>query len=168
MNIDTDVLVVGYGPVGQTLAALLASQGHRVDVYERFSSLYDLPRAVYFDDEIMQVWQSLGIADDLDVLPINTYEWFGADGDTILRMEHPALGPSGWEPGYLFYQPTLERALDRARARAADRHRPLRLERRVARADRRVRRGDAAARARAAHRRTSSRPTRRGRCGPAT
>ncbi|MDA0166850.1 bifunctional 3-(3-hydroxy-phenyl)propionate/3-hydroxycinnamic acid hydroxylase [Solirubrobacter ginsenosidimutans] len=113
MNIDTDVLVVGYGPVGQTLAALLAGAGHRVDVYERFSCLYDLPRAVYFDDEIMQVWQSLGIAGDLDVLPINTYEWFGADGDTILRMEHPKLGPSGWEPGYLFYQPTLERALDR-------------------------------------------------------
>ena len=47
-------------------------------------------------------------------LPVKTYEWFGADGETILRMEHPALGPSGWEPGYLFYQPTLERALDRA------------------------------------------------------
>jgi 2-polyprenyl-6-methoxyphenol hydroxylase-like FAD-dependent oxidoreductase len=28
-------------------------------------------------------------------------------------LEHPALGPSGWEPGYCFYQPTVERALDR-------------------------------------------------------
>ena len=168
MNIDTDVLVVGYGPVGQTLAALLAGKGHRVDVYERFSSLYDLPRAVYFDDEIMQVWQSLGITGDLDLLPINAYNWFGADGDAILRMEHPGLGPSGWEPGYLFYQPTLERALDRRVRVAAHRHRPLRLERGVARADRRVRRGDVAARARAAHR--PSRADRRddGRCGPAT
>ena len=112
MTIDTDVLVVGYGPVGQTVAALLAGAGHRVDVYERFSSLYDLPRAVYFDDEIMQVWQALGITGDLDLLPINTYTWFGADGEPILRMEHPASGPSGWDPGYLFYQPTLERALD--------------------------------------------------------
>ena len=112
MTIDTDVLIVGYGPVGQTAAALLASRGHRVEVYERFSCLYDLPRAVYFDDEIMQIWQAVGIADDLDVLPIHTYEWFGADGDPILRMDHPPVGPSGWEPGYLFYQPTLERALD--------------------------------------------------------
>ncbi len=109
-----DVAIVGYGPVGQTLAALLASRGHRVAVYERFAALYALPRAVYFDDEIMQVWQSLGIVDDLDVVPVDSYEWFGADGETILRLQHPGSVPSGWEPGYLFYQPTLERALDRA------------------------------------------------------
>ena len=59
--LDADVLIVGYGPVGQTAAALLAGRGHRVAVYERFADLYDLPRAIYFDDEIMQVWQALGI-----------------------------------------------------------------------------------------------------------
>jgi 3-(3-hydroxy-phenyl)propionate hydroxylase len=58
-KIDIDVAIVGYGPVGQTAAALLAGRGHRVAAYERFADLYDLPRAVYFDDEIMQVWQSL-------------------------------------------------------------------------------------------------------------
>jgi 3-(3-hydroxy-phenyl)propionate hydroxylase len=51
------VVIVGYGPVGQMLAALLASDS--VAVYERFAGLYELPRAAYFDDEIMQVWQSL-------------------------------------------------------------------------------------------------------------
>jgi 2-polyprenyl-6-methoxyphenol hydroxylase-like FAD-dependent oxidoreductase len=111
---DVDVAIVGYGPVGQTLAALLARRGHRVAAYERFAALYDLPRAVYFDDEIMQVWQSLGIAGELDVLPMGTYEWFGADGETMLRLAHPGSSPSGWEPGYSFYQPTLERVLDRA------------------------------------------------------
>ena len=74
---------------------VLAAKGHRVDVYERFSSLYDLPRAVYFDDEIMQVWQSLGITGELDLLPIKTYNWFGADGDAIFRMEHPGARPVG-------------------------------------------------------------------------
>src|SRR6478609_4396766 len=88
-TIDTDVLIVGYGPVGQTMAALLARRGHRVEVYERF-------------------------ADELDLLPVSTYEWFGADGEPILHMKYPDTGPSGWEPGYMFYQPTLERALDRA------------------------------------------------------
>ena len=104
---DIDIAIVGYGPVGQTMAALLAQRGHRVAVYERFACLYDLPRAVYFDDEIMQVWQSLWIADALDVRPVSTYQWFGADGGTILRLEHPGQAPSGWEPGYSFYQPTL-------------------------------------------------------------
>jgi 2-polyprenyl-6-methoxyphenol hydroxylase-like FAD-dependent oxidoreductase len=111
--LDADVVIVGYGPVGQTLAAMLAREGHRVAVYERFSCLYDRPRAIYFDDEIMQVWQSLGIAGELDTIPARSYQWFGADGETILRLEHPEVGPSGWEPGYCFYQPTLERALDR-------------------------------------------------------
>ena len=37
-----DVAIVGYGPVGQTLAALLAARGHSVAVYERFATLYDL------------------------------------------------------------------------------------------------------------------------------
>ena len=113
---DVDVVIVGFGPVGQATAALLAGRGHRVAAYERYASLYELPRAVYFDDEIMRVWQTLGIVDELagDLLPNRTYEWFGADGETILRMEQEGPGPSGWEPGYVFFQPHLERALDRA------------------------------------------------------
>ncbi|HEX6712611.1 MAG TPA: bifunctional 3-(3-hydroxy-phenyl)propionate/3-hydroxycinnamic acid hydroxylase [Thermoleophilaceae bacterium] len=112
--LDTDVVVVGYGPVGQTVAALLARRGHRVAVYERFADIYRLPRAVYFDDEIMQVWQDLGITWDLadDLLPTDTYNWFGADGQPILRMEIPSPTRSGWEPGYSFFQPNLECALD--------------------------------------------------------
>ena len=75
--------------------------------------IYKLPRAVYFDDEIMQVWQTLGITfGPRRLCRSTTYKWFGADGETILRMEHPGHGPSGWEPGYSFYQPNLERALD--------------------------------------------------------
>jgi 2-polyprenyl-6-methoxyphenol hydroxylase-like FAD-dependent oxidoreductase len=115
-SFDADVAIVGYGPVGQTLTGLLAARGHSVAVYERYPDLYDLPRAVYFDDEIKQVWQALGVVDEIadDLLPVDAYEWFGADGERILRLAHPEVGPSGWAPGYLFYQPSLERALDRA------------------------------------------------------
>ena len=48
---------------GEGVARALESRGHRVVAYERFGSLYELPRAVYFDDEIMHVWQMLGIVD---------------------------------------------------------------------------------------------------------
>ena len=114
--LDVDVAIVGYGPVGQATAALLARRGHRVAAYERFGEIYRLPRAVYFDDEIMQVWQSLGIADELadDLLPAETYNWFGADGELILKMEFPSPGLSGWHWGYTFFQPNLEAVLDRA------------------------------------------------------
>ena len=61
----------------------------------------------------MQVWQSLGIVDELDVLPVERTSGSAPTASTILRMDHPPLGPSGWEPGYSFFQPRLERALDR-------------------------------------------------------
>ena len=113
--LDADVVIVGYGPVGQTLAAMLAREGHRVAVYERYSCLYGRPRAIYFDDEIMRVWQQVGIVDEIagDLMPNKTYDWFGADGEPLLNIELPP-GPSGWEAGYLFFQPYLEAALDRA------------------------------------------------------
>ena len=113
--LDADVVIVGYGPVGQLSAALLARRGHRVLVYERYAELFGLPRALYFDDGAMRVWQALGIVDELadDLLPATRYDWFGADGEAIVRMEFPSPGVSGWEPGYLFYQPYLEQALDR-------------------------------------------------------
>ena len=98
------------------MAAMLARRGHRVAAYERFAEIYRLPRAVYFDDEIMQVWQALGIADELadDLLPASGYNWFGADGELIVKMEFPSPGRSGWHSGYTFFQPNLEAALDRA------------------------------------------------------
>jgi 2-polyprenyl-6-methoxyphenol hydroxylase-like FAD-dependent oxidoreductase len=111
--LDADVIVVGYGPVGQTVAALLARHGHRVAVYERYAEVYGLPRAIHFDDEVMRVWQTLGIVDDIahDLLPTDSYTWFGADGEEILTIGTPSPGPSGWEPSYLFFQPYLEDAL---------------------------------------------------------
>lgn len=45
---DYDVAVVGYGPTSMTLAALL---GRRLVVLERYSGLYNLPRAACFDDD---------------------------------------------------------------------------------------------------------------------
>jgi choline dehydrogenase-like flavoprotein len=78
--LDADVIVVGYGPVGQTIAALLGREGHRVAIYERFSEIYALPRAIHFDDEIMRIWQQLGIVDEIggDLMPSHRYTWFGA------------------------------------------------------------------------------------------
>ena len=37
---EFDVAIVGYGPVGQALAAMLGRAGHRVAVFERFDEIY--------------------------------------------------------------------------------------------------------------------------------
>jgi 2-polyprenyl-6-methoxyphenol hydroxylase-like FAD-dependent oxidoreductase len=114
-DLDTDVAIVGYGPVGQALAAMLGRAGHRVTVLERFQDIYRLPRAVHLDHEIMRLLQSLGLADVLagEMIPVDDYRWFGADGELLLRFDRQGLAPSGWEGDYMFFQPELEAAIHR-------------------------------------------------------
>ncbi|MFE5333543.1 FAD-dependent monooxygenase, partial [Embleya sp. NPDC056575] len=42
-NFDTDVVVIGAGPVGLTLANLLGIRGHRAAVLEARDELIDYP-----------------------------------------------------------------------------------------------------------------------------
>src|SRR6187200_617782 len=111
---DVDVAIVGYGPVGQALAALLGRAGHRVAVFERFKDIYRLPRAIHLDHEIIRLLQSLGLTKAVvgEMVPLSDYHWFGADGDLLLRFDAAAPARSGWDPDYMFFQPELEAALD--------------------------------------------------------
>jgi 3-(3-hydroxy-phenyl)propionate hydroxylase len=59
----TQVLVVGAGPTGLTVAHLLRSYGVEVLVVERSRSTTDQPRAVSLDDEALRVLQCAGLAD---------------------------------------------------------------------------------------------------------
>ncbi len=67
MTFDAEVAVVGYGPVGNTLAILLAQLGRSVVVLERRPEPYPLPRAVHFDNEVGRILQSCGIGEELRV-----------------------------------------------------------------------------------------------------
>ena len=111
---DFDVAIVGYGPVGQALAALLGRAGHRVAAFERFREIYRLPRAVHIDHEIMRLLQALDLADVLaeELVPQHEYQFYGADGEPLVRFERYDIGASGWHTDYLFFQPELERAID--------------------------------------------------------
>jgi 2-polyprenyl-6-methoxyphenol hydroxylase-like FAD-dependent oxidoreductase len=114
-----DVAIVGYGPVGQTLAILLGQRGHRVEVIERWPEPYPLPRAVHFDHEIGRILQLAGVADALAgrTVPASVYEWRNAKGETLIRFGRDAeRSLSGWPESSMFCQPELEAILD-ARAR---------------------------------------------------
>lgn len=110
---DTDVAVVGYGPVGQVLAILLARRGWRVTVVERWSQPYPMPRAVGFDDEAARILAAAGIGPFLDRFGENSrdYAWRNAAGDTLLHMESAANGHCGWPQATAMYQPGLEATL---------------------------------------------------------
>ena len=116
---DTDVIVVGCGPVGMTLAVLLAQQGHSVTILERWPNPYPLPRAVHLDHEVARIFQSAGIGAELAEItePADIYEWRNGQGTTLLRLGRVGAGASGWPLSLMFHQPTLETVLER-RARA--------------------------------------------------
>ena len=115
MSTDTEVAIVGYGPVGSSLAILLAQLGRTVTVLERWPDPYPFPRAVHFDHEVGRILQACGIGDELRTMsePADIYEWRNAAGTTLLRFGQSGNGPSGWPASSMFNQPTIEQLLDR-------------------------------------------------------
>jgi 2-polyprenyl-6-methoxyphenol hydroxylase-like FAD-dependent oxidoreductase len=116
---DYDVAIIGYGPTGMTLAALLGRLGHRVIVLERYNGLYNLPRAACFDDEIMRVFQKLGIAEEIGhgARPQYEYDWVNAAGDLLVKLEYARTAPGGWPALYMMFQPFVEAVLDNCNKR---------------------------------------------------
>jgi 3-(3-hydroxy-phenyl)propionate hydroxylase len=109
-----DVAVVGYGPVGATLANLLGRLGHRVDVFESTTSVYHLPRAAHFDGEAMRIFQAAGLADAIAPVtaPIAGMYFVNTEGKKLFGYDAPqGRGENGWANNYMFYQPDLERVL---------------------------------------------------------
>jgi 3-(3-hydroxy-phenyl)propionate hydroxylase len=110
---DCDVLVVGLGPVGAALTALLATRGVTAIAVDKDTEIYPLPRAVHFDHEIMRLFQQLGIAETIGrgAMPTPRYEFRASDGQLLLSFDPAPEAPSGWASGYMFHQPSLETAL---------------------------------------------------------
>lgn len=108
-----DVLVVGYGPVGAALAALLGRYGARVLVVDKATDILLAPRAIALDNEALRILQMVGLPEDA----------FDKIAIPQVRMHCPVVGEfgrvntSGSIDGHpklvTFYQPDLERALRR-------------------------------------------------------
>src|SRR5215475_14420616 len=109
-----DVCVVGFGPSGATVAGLLGQAGHSVLVVDRLLDIYDKPRAICIDHEIMRVFQGLGIAHGIAeyIAPYPASEYRGAGGQIIKRLDTaPPPYPLGYAPNLSFLQPRVEQVL---------------------------------------------------------
>lgn len=108
-----DVLIVGYGPVGQVLSLLLARRGWRVVVAEQWPAPYQLPRAVTFDGHAARIIAAAGAVDVIARVgePSADYVIENAAGQTLLRIELRRAGRHGWPDSTSMYQPGLEAAL---------------------------------------------------------
>lgn len=116
-ELNYDVIIVGYGPTGATLANLLGQSGVKTLILEKAVHIYPLPRAVHFDDETMRIFQSTGIAEELtECVRINPGMRF-VDKDHKLLLDWPrppGIGKHGWHSSYRFHQPELEQLLRRS------------------------------------------------------
>ena len=113
-NKNCNVLIVGFGPTGAVLANLLSKYDLSIQILEKESQIYNLPRAVHFDDEIMRIFKSIGIFDKLVKKTIINKGTKFVDEDDNLILDWPRprqITDNGFYPSYRFHQPDLEKIL---------------------------------------------------------
>ncbi len=110
----SDVAIIGFGPTGAVAAGLLGGQGLRTLVCDRLTEVYDKPRAISLDHEIMRVFQQLDVLAQVEpfMAPFTNSEFYGVDGQLIRCMSTVAPPyPLGFNPSLVFSQPPVEKAL---------------------------------------------------------
>ncbi|MDB5958879.1 MAG: 3-(3-hydroxyphenyl)propionate hydroxylase [Massilia sp.] len=110
-SLQTDVAIVGAGPVGLMIANILGLQGVNVILIERLGRIIDYPRAIGLDDEALRVFQSVGLADEL--VPHTTpNHWmrFTLRGRCFASIE-PRVDEFGWPRRNAFHQPLADEIL---------------------------------------------------------
>ncbi len=113
-ELDTDIAIIGAGPVGTLLAILLGKEGKQVTLVERWPTIYDRPRAVTMDHEVARILATFGI-DCNDDAAIQYHEelyyWKNADLEDLQIVDWKSVSSSGWRVTYWFNQPELEARL---------------------------------------------------------
>lgn len=109
-----DVVVVGMGPVGATIACLLGRAGLSVAVLDRELAIFDKPRAIVLDHEALRILQFCGVNEAFfrSVSPHTGTDFVGVQRQ-LIKLFDPKAPPFelGWPPNVMFIQPELENAL---------------------------------------------------------
>lgn len=118
LNESYDVVIVGAGPVGLTLANLLGGYGVSTLVLERNPRLEGEPRAVTLDDESLRTMQAAGLLEAVvkDVVLGYGVQYFGWNGRPLAAIQ-PTRQEYGFPKRNAFRQPLLVKALYQGLAR---------------------------------------------------
>jgi 3-(3-hydroxy-phenyl)propionate hydroxylase len=109
---QVDVLIVGAGPVGLTLANILGQQGVVTRVVDERDSLIDYPRGVGLDDEALRTFQSIGLVERVlpHTVPNQILRFFDGNRRLLAEMAPPDAR-FGWPKRNGFVQPMVDAEL---------------------------------------------------------
>ena len=112
MSKQADVVIVGAGPVGLTLANILGLQGVHTLVVDERPSLIDYPRGVGLDDEAIRTFQSIGLVDRIlpHTVPSQILRFFDGKRRLLAEMAPPDAR-FGWPKRNGFVQPMVDAEL---------------------------------------------------------
>ena len=119
---NTDVVIVGGGPVGMTLSIALSHLGLRNIVVEREAGVFPLPRAIVMDAEIHRSLLRLGLGKQLEpcLTPMHAADFVDSAGSQLMGIELTGIRLFGVPAVSRHYQPELESMLrDEAARRGA-------------------------------------------------
>lgn len=112
MTTHVPVAVIGAGPTGMTAATLLAQHGVETLMLDRWPDVYPQPRAVHLDDEVYQILDRLGIAEEFAAIsrPALGLQLVDEHHRVLARFRR-AGSRRGFPRANMFDQPELERLL---------------------------------------------------------
>ena len=109
---DTDVLILGAGPVGLTLANLLGGYGISTLVADAGEKLIDYPRGVGLDDESLRTFQTAGVVERVlpHTTPNHIMRMVNGKGQVLANVA-PGAQDYGWSRRNGFIQPLVDAEL---------------------------------------------------------
>ena len=112
MTDSVDIVIVGAGPSGLTLANILGLQGVRTVVVDERDTLIDYPRGVGLDDEALRTFQSIGLVDRVlpHTVPNQILRFFDGKRRLLAEMAPPDAR-FGWPKRNGFVQPMVDAEL---------------------------------------------------------
>lgn len=71
-----NIIIVGCGPTGATLANYLGKHGLKVLIIDSEDEIINYPRAVHIDEEVVRIFQELNIYDDIKTTAVKKFEYY--------------------------------------------------------------------------------------------